>query len=279
MQDIGKLAYSWVRIDWDNRCYLDFNVNNDILDSNKITNSNYYSLNLQKKVFGPVNRVVIGIKDVEGENAVIEDAESIAQYGVTELQIYDNNITYTPELRLQAIQAATKLFGITYTPVETNTTGHPWLLGNEKMQITTMEDQIIYTYPWDRSIAYNGHIKTKLTSKADTKTETEYKNYGGLEDSLRKTRIIVDKEQGQITSLTSQTTLIQDNLRDNYYNQTQINQLIQTASTGLTNTFSEAGGNNIFRNTGLWFATTDNNNPYEFWNGVVVKQKEEKQVI
>ena len=296
MQDLGKLAYSWVRIDWDNRCYLDFNVKNNIVDSDKLTNSNYYSLNLQKKVFGPVNRVVIGMQDVEGENAVIEDAESIAQYGVTELQIYDNNITYTPELRLQAIQAATKLFGIAYTPVEMNTTGHPWLLGNEKVQITTMEDETIYTYPWDRSIAYNGHIKTKITSKADTKTETEYKNYGGLEDALRKTRIIVDKEQGEITALTTQTQTIRDDLRDNYYDQTQTNQLIQTASTGLTNTFSEAGGNNIFRNTGLWFSATTTEQTllpstslypseelfmsakiaYEFWDGIVKRVKEEK---
>ena len=296
MQDLGKLAYSWVRIDWDNRCYLDFNVKNNIVDSDKLTNSNYYSLNLQKKVFGPVNRVVIGMQDVEGENAVIEDAESIAQYGVTELQIYDNNITYTPELRLQAIQAATKLFGIAYTPVEMNTTGHPWLLGNEKVQITTMDDETIYTYPWDRSIAYSGHIKTKITSKADTKTETEYKNYGGLEDALRKTRIIVDKEQGEITALTTQTQTIRDDLRDNYYDQTQTNILIQTASTGLTNTFSEAGGNNIFRNTGLWFSATTIEQTllpstslypseelfmsakiaYEFWDGIVKRVKEEK---
>ena len=201
MQDIGKLAYSWVRIDWDNKCYIDFDIQNSVDEYNTITNTEYYDLSLQKKVFGPVNRVVIGIKDVDGENAVIEDSESIAEHGVTEIQLYDNNLTYTPELRLQAIQQATRLFGLTYVPLETNTIGHPWLIGNEKIEVKDMNDNSLYTYPWDRTIVYNGHIKSKLVSKADTKTETEYRNYGDLESATRQTRIIVDKQNQTIEAL------------------------------------------------------------------------------
>ena len=54
-----------------------------------------------------------------------------------------------------------------------------------------------------------------------------------------------------------------------YLNITKTNELIQNANKGLTNTFSEAGGNNIFRNTGLWFAQNDEENPYEYWIGKV----------
>ena len=203
MQDIGKLAYSWVRIDCDNKCYIDFDYGTTVDTYNTITTHNYYDLSLQKKVFGPVNRVVIGMRDVEGENVVIEDAESIAEYGVTEIQLYDNNITYTPELRQAAISGATRLFGLTYTPLEINTTGHPWLIGNEKIEIIDGEGNSLYTYPWDRTIVYNGHIKTKLTSKADTKTETEYRNYGEYETELRKTRIIVNKQEQEIQAIAS----------------------------------------------------------------------------
>lgn len=203
MQDIGKLAYSWVRIDCDNKCYIDFDYGTTVDTYNTITTHNYYDLSLQKKVFGPVNRVVIGMKDVEGENAVIEDAESIAEYGVTEIQLYDNNITYTPELRQAAISSATKLFGLMYTPLEVNTTGHPWLIGNEKIEVIDGTGKSWYTYPFDRTIVYSGHIKTKLTSKADTKTETEYKNYGDLETEVRKTRIVVDKQEQEIQALAS----------------------------------------------------------------------------
>ena len=202
MQDIGKLAYSWVRIGWDNKCYIDFDVLTTVAnDYDKIGLNNYYDLSLQKEIFGPVNRVVIGMTDVEGENAYIEDANSIAENGVCELQIMDCNITYTPELRQQAITGASRLFGLKYLPLEINTTGHPWLLGEELIEITTTDNTKVTTIPLDRTIEYAGHIKTKLTSKADTKVETEYKNTGTLENSVKQTRIIVDKQNQTITQL------------------------------------------------------------------------------
>lgn len=202
MQDIGKLAYSWVRIGWDNKCYIDFDVPTTVAnDYNKIGLNNYYDLSLQKEIFGPVNRVVIGMTDVEGENAYIEDANSIAENGVCELQIMDCNITYTPELRQQAITGASRLFGLKYLPLEINTTGHPWLLGEELIEITTTDNTTVTTIPFDRTIEYSGHIKTKLTSKADTKTETEYKNTGTLETTVKQTRIVVDKQNQTITQL------------------------------------------------------------------------------
>lgn len=296
MQDIGKLAYSWIRIGWDNKCYIDFNYGKEVDEYNKINNDNYYDLELQQKTFGPVNRVIIGMSDVEGENVYIEDEESIAEYGVTELQIYDNNLTYTPELRNKVIDSAKVLFGLTYTPMALNTTGHPWLLGNEKVEVTGMDNTIYYMYPWDRTITYSGHIKSKLDSKGETKTETEYKYKGDIENVLKKTRIIVNKQEGTITSLTQTTTTIQDNLQQNYYDKTQTNRLIQTSGEGITNTFSEAGGNNIFRNTGLWFEDsstsyyiypksdlypsnqifTNGQRAYEFWDGLVLKEYYDK---
>lgn len=202
MQDIGKLAYSWIRIGWDNKCYIDFSVpSTTIEDDNKITPHNYYDLTVQNEKFGPVNRVVIGMTDVEGENAYIEDGDSIAANGVCELQIMDCNITYTPELRQQAITGASRLFGLTFVPIEINTTGHPWLLGNELIEIEKTDGTKITTIPFDRTIEYAGHIKTKLVASADTKTETEYKNPGTLENAVKQTRIIVDKQNQTITQV------------------------------------------------------------------------------
>ena len=202
MQDIGKLAYSWIRIGWDNKCYIDFSVpSTTIEDDNKITTHNYYDLTVQNEKFGPVNRVVIGMTDVEGENAYVEDGDSIAANGLCELQIMDCNITYTPELRQQAITGASRLFGLTFLPVEINTTGHPWLLGNELIEIEKTDGTKITTIPFDRTIEYAGHIKTKLVASADTKTETEYKNPGTLETAVKQTRITVDKQNQTITQV------------------------------------------------------------------------------
>ena len=202
MQDIGKLAYSWIRIGWDNKCYIDFSVpSTTIEDDNKITPHNYYDLTVQNEKFGPINRVVIGMSDVEGENAYVEDGDSIAANGLCELQIMDCNITYTPELRQQAITGASRLFGLTFVPIEINTTGHPWLLGNELIEIEKTDGTKITTIPFDRTIEYAGHIKTKLVASADTKTETEYKNPGTLETAVKQTRITVDKQNQTITQV------------------------------------------------------------------------------
>ena len=230
MQDIGKLAYSWVRIGWDNKCYIDFSFSSTVADTNKIGTSNYYDLTVQSEKFGPVNRVVIGMSDIEGENVVLEDGTSIEQNGVCELQIMDNNLTYTPELRQQAITSANKLFGLSFVPVEINTTGHPWLLGNETVEIEKLDGTKIKTIPFDRTIEYAGHIKTKLVSKADTKTETEYKNPGTLETAIKQTRIIVNKQEQEISQVIqqqeSQTEII-NSVQDSIDNLTeQINENI-----------------------------------------------------
>lgn len=66
---------------------------------------------------------------------------------------------------------------------------------------------------------------------------------------------------------------------ENIYDKETVDLLLLNAENGLTNTFSEAGGNNIFRNTGLWFTNTgqdSQNNPYEFWDGNVARLKEDK---
>ena len=230
MQDIGKLAYSWVRIGWDNKCYIDFSFSSTVADTDKIGTSNYYDLTVQSEKFGPVNRVVIGMSDIEGENVVLEDSTSIEQNGVCELQIMDNNLTYTPELRQQAIASANKLFGLSFVPVEINTTGHPWLLGNETVEIEKLDGTKIKTIPFDRTIEYAGHIKTKLVSKADTKTETEYKNPGTLETAIKQTRIIVNKQEQEISQVIqqqkSQTEII-NSVQDSIDNLTeQINENI-----------------------------------------------------
>ena len=217
MQDIGKLAYSWVRIGWDNKCYIDYAVDNATPDEyNTIRNNKYYNLSLQKEKFGPVNRVVIGMKDVEGENVVVEDTESIEKNGLWEIKIYDNNLTYTPELRNQVKASANRLFGLTYTPIDITTVGHPWLLGKEHIAVVDMNENTVLTYPFDRTMSYNGHIKTKIQSKMDSRTETTYPNNGSYENELRKTRIIVDKQNGTISEITSDVEKIDVTVNNNY---------------------------------------------------------------
>lgn len=113
----------------------------------------------------------------------------------------------------------------------------------------------------------------KLNIETTKQEETEII---GTEKRIKSIKNIVDRDSNTLTTLITDTSDIKTDLRENYYTLQQTNQLVQNSATGLTNTFSEAGGNNIFRNTGLWFSTSDQNNPYEFWNGVVVKTRKEE---
>lgn len=323
MKAIGMLAYSWVRIGWDNKCYLDFNINDQALSENTITSDNYYDLTTKNDYFGAINKVVIGMKDIEGENVSvtmapteitwdgnpegretiptgdtmfckvsdislsvsdligqemtgvvdnqftetnvitiddIEDLEGNGEHlivreniaifntpfvveGVTyssgvyfmffpawnmyiskltlpenlsssdgassdgefnEIALWDNPLTYTQELRQKAITKANKLFGLKYKPVELTTTGNPWLIGNELLEIVDMEGNSIFTYPFDRTISYSGHIKTKIKSQAMSKTDTKYTYQGSLsslDKSVKNTQIIVDKANQRIDAV------------------------------------------------------------------------------
>lgn len=206
MKAIGKLAYSWVRIGWDNKVYLDFMVKTTTDEYDKITNHEYYNLTTQKEKFGPVNRVVIGYKDINGEQTKVENIVSIETNGVNEIDVYDNPLVYNQALREQAIVGADDLFGLEYLPLEMETVGHPWLQGYELIEVKDMDGVTHKTIPFNRTIEYFGHIKTKINVTTSTKTNNEYAYDSSISGRLRKTEISVNKIDGEVTALASEVT-------------------------------------------------------------------------
>ena len=143
-------------------------------------------------------------------------------------------------------------------------------------------------------LTYNGVIIHKFDTQIGTNEKSQENVTINSEDSkFKRVFTRIDQAEGNIELNTSQITNVQGDLEQNYYTKEQANILIQNAETGVTNTFSEAGGNNIFRNTGLWFAddkVTEYIYPssttypssdlyslsqqhYEFWDGYVEKIK------
>lgn len=245
MKAISEIAFGWCRIGWDNKCYIDEpqTVSAVAEDVNTITNDNYYSLTTQKQVFGPVNRVVIGMSSVTGQESIVEDEDSIAANGVTEILIMDNPILWTAELRESIKESAKKLFGLYYSPIEMETPGHPWFHGNELLDVKDMEGNSKYTYAFNKTINYTGHIKTKLISPAPTmqEKETEYKQK--LFKTVRDIGIKVDAHEGRISTINSKTIANEDGLSalttrfeneiTDTYSKTQIQEIINgTAEDG-----------------------------------------------
>lgn len=140
-------------------------------------------------------------------------------------------------------------------------------IGNNTYNCIMLNDEINVTQGLEEN------IHTDMMEEA----KTDYKKADKTDRRINETWIIVNKVDGEITALASDVTTMQDEL-GNVYTIDQVNTLVQTAETGVTNTFSEAGGNNIFRNTGLWFENNDSDtnqqNPYEFWTGQVVRSED-----
>lgn len=66
---------------------------------------------------------------------------------------------------------------------------------------------------------------------------------------------------------------VNKNLENNYYKNSKVEELVLNASTGVTNTFSEAGGNNILRNTNFSAKEViEEGQNYEFWYGNVLRE-------
>lgn len=241
---ISMLAYSWVRIGWDDKCYLDFEVNTEISNENIITNDEYYDLNTKNDYFGAVNKVIIGMKDVDGENITLVDENSTETENF-EITIWDNPLTYTQELREKAIVKANKLFGLKYKPVEMTTVGHPWLIGDELIEVIDMEDNVITTYPFDRTISYSGHIKTKIKSQALSKTDTKYTYEGALNNlnkTVKNTQIIVNKNEQQIQSIVTETATLNDTVAELGTTVNQNKEAVEISISGLEETVNSING-------------------------------------
>ncbi len=205
MKAIGKLAFSWVRCDWDNKVYIDFDptpfTTNQIPETcDTIGNNKYYNLKTQKEVYGPVDKVIIGYSAIEGEKTYIG-----SENGTCVINVLDNPLVYNQEQRAMVITAAYDLLGLTYTPLNTQTIGHPWLRADEPVKVNDMESVSHTTMPLDRTIQYFGHIKTLIDSTTETKTNDNLsykpemvKNYERSEiynDQINKEIGIILEEQ------------------------------------------------------------------------------------
>ncbi len=247
MQDIGKLAYSWVRIGEDNKVYIDYEQDASVDDYDKLSTNEYYVSKKADLYFGPVNKVLLGMSNIEGEN-LYKTSSSYTEETECAIKIYDNNLTYTEELRAIALNGCERLFGIEYMPLEIETIGHPWLNGNEMIELTNVDGEVLHTYPFNRRIKYAGYIEGVIGSEAETKQNNEYEYESEIVKQINKTSITVDKNNQTITSLVSNVNEAQNNITELYQTTNEISATVEHLDTEYENTVivrREAEGNPI----------------------------------
>lgn len=242
--------------------------------------------------YGPVNSVVFS-RIAESDNIYKQDEESIELNGLHEIKITDNQILNYNNRDEYIDEVFEKLDGLEYYANDFSSTGVAYYdlcdmysisVDNNTYNCIMLNDELSVT----QGLVENIHTDIPETS------ETDYKKADKTDRKVNQTYLIVNKQEGTITGLVSRTEDLQNEV-GNMYTIEQVDTLVQNSTMGVTNTFSEAGGNNIFRNTGLWFSASSTEQSlipgsstypsedtfagrtvtYEFWNGNLKRGTEE----
>ena len=172
-----------------------------------LSKDNYSSLTKNQK-YGPVNSLVIKESEAEGENVSLQDDNSIAINGETQVNIVDNIFLYTPELRQQAIDKIwNAISGLTYYDCKIESyTGLPYLNKGDRISVEDDAGNYFDTYVLKHTFTYDGTFKSVIESPALTLQETKIKSPVSLGQMLTQTRINVDKANKNINLLNSQVS-------------------------------------------------------------------------
>lgn len=269
LSDICEVACSWAEYTEDKLWLKWFDTEvTETLDKSQ------YSTLEKNGVYGIVNCLVIKDSAFEGENVVIQDTESIAENGETQFAIVDNQLLNTELLRQQAITSIwERIHNFTYVDCKIiSYYGKPYLKRGNKISVQDVDGTYFTTYILQHNFKYDGTFYSEISSPALPKEETKIKNTNlSPKQRLMNAEAQVDKANARISLLVEEQEEIQSNLQENYYTRTTVNELIEDTKQGLTNRYTVGGGNNLLRNTGLYFETSTDkySSGYEFWTGTV----------
>lgn len=197
---IAQIAGGIAKIGRDNKVYI---INLSKEDALHEIDGNNYDTFTPNKVFGPVNKIILKMNsEVDGEESVRSDEESISQNGECAITISDNPILTSQEERELVIDNIfNAIKGITYLPFKTTYYGYPYADSTDKTKISNVNDTEYNSYIFNHTISYDGSFSGSIETLALTKTQSMYKNTLDLKSRFRRTELAVDKINGKITSI------------------------------------------------------------------------------
>ena len=257
LQEIAKCAFSWARIGQDNELYLDFSTTAENTETITIDEYKLNSFKKANKDYGPVNQVTYADSNIEGQEQMVKYQQSIDENGLKELVIYDNLFAYTPEKRVQLIQAGTRLLGLTYMPItQLELIGFIYLDCRDIIQIGTLAEQTFTSRVFSHQIKYNGTAHDNIVTEGTSDNEEAYKNTATNVFENMQTRIKVDKHEKTIEMLVSDMYEQDGLINENF---TSVHQDIENISNSVQN----SGGINLIKNS-VMFAYDSEGNPEEW---------------
>ena len=179
----------------------------------KVFNLSDYSEAEIKRATHPINLVSLGMSDVEGENVVMRDEQSILLDGENSLVINDNPFAYTEAKRQQLITAIfNAVKGFEYKSFKLIGQWLPYLETLDNVQI---KDKAGNTYN-SFLLRYYGKspngLESEMSAPSITDATVEYQNIASAEQVARRTELKVDKQEQTITGIIEQNSEFENQL-------------------------------------------------------------------
>ena len=147
------------------------------------------------------------MSDVEGENVVMRDEESIAEDGENILIINDNPFAYTEAKRQQLITALfNTVKGFEYTSFEITGQSKPYLETGDEILVVDKDKTFLSSFLFRFNYKSPKGLESEMSAPSLTKATVEYQNVASAEQIAKRTELRVDKQEQTITGIIEQQT-------------------------------------------------------------------------
>ena len=168
----------------------------------KVFNLSDYAEVEIKRATHPINLVCLGMSDIEGENVVKRDEESIQENGENSLIINDNPFAYTEEKRNQLITAIfNAVKGFEYKAFTLKGQWLPWLETLDNVQVKDFEGNTYNSFLFRCYGKSPNGLESEMSAPSVTDATVEYQNVASAEQIARRTELKVDKQEQTITGI------------------------------------------------------------------------------
>jgi len=196
-----------------------------------------------KDKYGKVNSLVLSRQPQE-DNVVLQNEASVAADGLTEIKIENNEII--DKRREEVAEDIFPYFdGTEYYPFIAKTVGFGYYEIGDRLNIIDAEGTTRNVRVMGMKLTIDGGITETLYSSEPSKTSTNYSTAGGLNNRIKNTEIVVDKQQQLIQSVVEQIDTLDGVVNENY---TEIMQTIDN----ITQTVQKSGGMNLLKNSAFF---------------------------
>ena len=168
------------------------------------------------------------MSDVEGENVVMKDEQSISTNGENSLVINDNPFAYTEAKRQQLITAIfNAVKGFEYKAFELTGQGLPYMETLDNVQLKDFEGNTYNSFLFRYYHKSPNGLETEMSAPSIIKATVDYQNVASAEQIAKRTEIIVNKQEQTITGIIENQSEFENQLTQVEQTVDQIQQQVQ----------------------------------------------------